>query len=65
MLRKHKPLILNLFKAKGELSSGFVEALNLNAKLTARKSHGFKSPEMHKIALYHQLGVLPTPECLC
>ncbi len=30
MLRKHKPLILNLFKAKGQLSSGEVEGLNLN-----------------------------------
>jgi transposase len=62
MLRRHKPLILNWFKAKGELSSGVVEGLNLKAKLTARKSYGFKNPEMQKIALYHQLGKLPTPE---
>jgi len=62
MLRKHKPLILNWFRAKGELSSGVVEGLNLKAKLTARKSYGFKNPEMQKIALYHQLGKLPTPE---
>ena len=62
MLRKHKPLILNWFRAKGELSSGVVEGLNLKAKLTARKSYGFKNPEMQKIALYHSLGRLPVPE---
>lgn len=62
MLRLHKPLILNWFKAKGELSSGVVEGLNLKAKLTARKSYGFRNPEMQKIALYHSLGNLPTPE---
>ena len=38
MLRKHKPLILNWFKAKGRLSSGAVEGLNLKAKLTMRKA---------------------------
>lgn len=62
MIRKHKPLILNWFRAKGELSSGVVEGLNLKAKLTTRKSFGFRNPEIQKIALYHQLGKLPTPE---
>lgn len=62
MLRTHKPLILNWFRAKGELSSGIVEGLNLKAKLTARKSYGFRNPEMQKIALYHSLGNLPVPE---
>lgn len=40
MLRSHKPLILNWFKAKGRLSSGAVEGLNLKAKLTMRKAYG-------------------------
>lgn len=62
MLRNHRPLILNWFRAKGELSSGVVEGLNLKAKLTSRKSYGFRNPEMQKIALYHQLGRLPVPE---
>lgn len=62
MIRRHRPLILNWFKAKGELSSGVVEGLNTKAKLTSRKSYGFKSPEMQKIALYHALGDLPVPE---
>jgi Transposase and inactivated derivatives len=62
MLRKHKPLILNWFKAKGRLSSGAVEGLNLKAKLTMRKAYGFKTLKCLEIALYHTLGKLPEPE---
>lgn len=62
MLRKHKPLILNWFKAKGRLSSGVVEGLNLKAKLTMRKAYGFKTLKCLEIALYHTLGELPEPE---
>lgn len=61
-IRRHKALILNWFRAKGELSSGIVEGLNTRAKLTSRKAYGFRSPKVHKIALYHALGALPTPE---
>lgn len=61
-IRRHKELILNWFRAKGELSSGVVEGLNTKAKLTSRKAYGFRSPKVHKIALYHALGDLPTPE---
>lgn len=61
-IRRHKKLILNWFRAKGDLSSGIVEGLNTKAKLTSRKAYGFRSPEIHKIALYHALGGLPTPE---
>ena len=64
MLRNHKPLIMNWFKAKKLLSSGAVEGLNLKAKLTMRKAYGFKSPECLKMALYHTLGKLPEPLCL-
>ena len=62
MLRKHKPLILNWFKANGQLSSGAVEGLNLKAKLTMRKAYGFKTLKCLEIALYHTLGKLPEPE---
>jgi len=62
LLRKHKPLILNWFKAKGRLSSGAVEGLNLKAKLTMRKAYGFKTLKCLQIALYHTLGDLPEPE---
>ncbi len=62
MLRNHKPMILNWFKAKGRLSSGAVEGLNLKAKLTMRKAYGFKTIKCLEIALYHTLGKLPDPE---
>ena len=57
MLRKLEPLIMNWFKAKGELSSGVVEGLNLKAKLTSRKSYGFRNPEMQKVALYVKISI--------
>ena len=62
MLRSHKPLILNWFKAEGRLSSGAVEGLNLKAKLTMRKAFGFKTLRCLQIALYHTLGALPEPD---
>jgi Transposase len=36
-------LILNYFRAKKQLSSGVVEGLNNKAKLTMRKSYGFRT----------------------
>ncbi len=42
MLRRHRELILNWFRANGEISSGSVEGLNLKAKLTTRKAFGFR-----------------------
>jgi transposase len=62
MLRKHKPLILNWFKAKGEVSSGAVEGMNLKVKLAMRKAYGFRTTECLQIALYHELGKLPEPD---
>jgi transposase len=64
MLRSHKPLVLNWFKAKGQLSSGAVEGTNLKAKLTMRKAYGLKTLKCLKIASYHTLGALPEPEYL-
>ena len=60
-LRRHRELLLNWFRAKGELSSGSVEGLNNKAKLAMKKAYGFKSYETIEIALYHQLGKLPEP----
>lgn len=62
MLREHRPLILNWFRAKGQVSSGTVEGFNTKAKLTSRKSNGFRTLKVHEIALYHTLGNLPTPD---
>ncbi|MCX7122429.1 MAG: transposase [Gammaproteobacteria bacterium] len=61
MLRSHKVLILNWFRAKGTLSSGPVEGLNTKAKLTIRKAYGFRTLDCLQIALYHQLGKLTEP----
>jgi transposase len=60
-IRKHKSLILNYFRAKKQLSSGNVEGLNNKAKLTMRKSYGFRTQKAIEIALYHSLGKLPEP----
>ena len=57
-----RTLILNWFKAKGRISNGIVEGLNNKAKLTIRKSYGFRSPEILEMALYHALGKLPEPK---
>jgi len=62
MLQSHRELILNYFRAKKEYNSGIVEGLNRKVNLTVRKSFGFRSFEIMKIALYHQLGHLPEPE---
>ena len=59
-LRSHKPLIMNWFKAKGLLSSGAVEGLNLKAKLTIRKAYGFKSVNACKWLISHTWRVTRT-----
>jgi transposase len=62
MLRSHQPLILNWFRAKGEFSSGAVEGLNNKVKLVTRKSYGFRTAKVAKLALLHNLGRLPEPK---
>lgn len=61
-LRSHRELILNWFRAKGELSAGAVEGLNNKVKLVTRKSYGFRTTHVAKLALLHNLGRLPEPE---
>ena len=61
-LRKHRPLLLNWFRAKGQFSSGIVEGFNNKAKLTTRKAYGFKTYHAAEVALYHALGALPVPK---
>ena len=60
-LRKHRPLLLNWFKARDLISLGAVEGLNNRLKLTIRKSYGFRTFKATEIALYHVLGHLPEP----
>ena len=62
MLRNHRELILNWFRAKGEISNGIVEGLNGKAKVTIRKSYGYRTFRVMEISLYHSLGQLPSPE---
>ena len=61
MLRRHRPLLLNWFRAKKKFSSGIVEGFNTKAKLTTRKAYGFRTYKAAEIALYHALGALPVP----
>ena len=62
MLRAHEPLLLNWFRAKGEISSGAVEGLNNKIRVVTRRSYGFRTFEAMKVALYQNLGRLPEPE---
>jgi transposase len=62
MLRSHRSLILNYFRAKEQIALGAVEGLNNKAKVTTKKAYGFKNFEVIKLALYHTLGNLPEPE---
>jgi transposase len=39
-----------------------VEGLNNKAKLTMRKSYGFRTFHVTETALYHALGKLPEPD---
>ena len=61
MLQKHRHLILNYFIARKEFNSGIVEGLNRKVNLTVRKAFGYRSFDVMKTALYHQLGKLPEP----
>lgn len=60
--RNKRELMLNWFRAEGQLSSGVVEGFNNKLKLITRKSYGFRTQEAYENALYHNLGALPEPE---
>lgn len=62
MLRTHRELLLNWFRAKGAISSGIVEGFNNKAKLTTRKAYGFRTFRAAEVALFHTLGALPEPD---
>jgi transposase len=62
MLRSHRDLILHYFKAPKLFSRGIIEGLNNKAKVTMRKSYGFRTFRVTELALYHTLGKLPEPE---
>ncbi len=62
MLRTHQELLLNWFRAKGEVSSGAVEGLNNKIRVVTRRSYGFRTFDAMEIAMYHTLGRLPEPQ---
>ncbi|MCC7375698.1 MAG: ISL3 family transposase [Verrucomicrobiales bacterium] len=61
MLRSHEKLLLNWFRARGEISNGAVEGLNNKIRLVTRRSYGFRTYRGMELALYHNLGRLPEP----
>jgi transposase len=61
MLRRHQPLILNWFLAKGELSSAAVEGMNNKVRVITRRAYGFRTFRALEVALYHNLAHLPKP----
>ncbi len=52
MLRTHRLLLLNWFRAKEKVALGVVEGFNNKAKVTSRKAYGFRNVEVLKIALH-------------
>jgi hypothetical protein len=62
MLRRHRPLLLNYFRAKRALSTAAVEGFNNKARVTTRTAYGFRTYRVMEIALYHTLGALARAE---
>ena len=62
MLRSHRELLLNGFRAKKQISGGIVEGFNNKAKVTSRKAYGFRTFRAAEVAIYHTLGSLSEPE---
>ena len=55
-LQANRELILNWFRAKGEISAGAVEGLNNKIRVVPRRSYGFRTYRAMELALYHKLG---------
>jgi transposase len=62
MLRNHRELLANYFRAKKLYNSGVVEGLNLKCNLVKRRAFGLRTFKALQIALYHNLGHLPDPK---
>ena len=62
MVRSHRDLILNWFRARGQFSSGVVEGFNGKARVITKRAYGFRTSGALEVALYHALGDLPEPE---
>lgn len=62
MLMNHQEFIFKGLFSRGKVSSGTVEGFNAKAKLTARKSYGFRPFEIQEIAFCHSLGDISIPD---
>jgi len=58
-LKKHKEKILNWFD--NPVNNGLVEGLNGKAKAVIRRAYSFRTFEMLRLVLLHNLGNLPEP----
>jgi len=58
-VRAHRELLLDYFRAQKQFSSGVIEGLNNKAKVTLRKSYGYRTFRIAELALYHVPGRLP------
>jgi hypothetical protein len=59
MIRQHKHIIMNWFKAKKNISPVFVEGLNNKVKLTFKKKFVFRTFDATEIQLYHTPEIYP------
>lgn len=50
MLRTHEELLLNWFRAQGEIFNDVVEGLNNKIRVVTRRSYGFRTFEAQEIA---------------
>jgi hypothetical protein len=62
MLRTQQEVLLNCFRAKGEISAGAVEGLDNKIRVVTRRSYGLRTYDAMEIVLYHTLDRLPEPE---
>lgn len=63
-LRRHRPLLLNWFRARHSFSHGATEGLNNKARSVTKRAYGFRSYLHAEVALYHAMGDLPEPQWL-
>ncbi len=67
MLTGHRPLLLNWFRAGGTHFGGAVEGFNNHAKLTMRRSFGFRTftviEQINHLVLLSAAGVLRLVPC--
>lgn len=62
MLRNHEELLINWFRAKGQISNGVALGMNGKGRVITKRAYGFRTEEALEVALYHELGDLPVPK---